>query len=42
MKNKLKELKKFNQMSNFQRMYSEHKNPTKFYVLRNLFNKNDF
>ena len=42
MKTKLKELKKFNQMSNFQRMYSEHKNPTKFYVLRNLFNKNDF
>ena len=42
MKNKLKELKKFNQMSNFQRMYSEHKNPSKFYVLRNLFNKNDF
>ena len=42
MKTKLKELKKFNQMSNFQRMYNEHKNPTKFYVLRNLFNKNDF
>ena len=42
MKNKLKELKKYNQMSNFQKMYNESKNQTKFYVLRNVFNNNDF
>ena len=42
MRNKLRELKKFNQMSNFQKMYNESKNPTKFYVLRNVFNNNDF
>jgi len=42
MKNKLKELNKYNQMSNFQKMYNEAKNQTKFYVLRNVFNNNDF
>ena len=42
MKNKLKELNKYNQMSNFQKMYNEAKNQTKFYVLRNIFNNNDF
>ena len=42
MRNKLRELKKFNQMSNFQKMYNESKNPTKFYVLRNVFNNNNF
>ena len=36
------ELKKYNQMSNFQKMYNESKNQTKFYVLRNVFNNNDF
>ena len=42
MKNKLKELKKYNQMSNFKKMYNESQNQTKFYVLRNVFNNNDF
>ena len=42
MKNKLKELKKYNQINNFQKKYNEPKNPTKFYVLRNVFNNDDF
>ena len=42
MRYKLKEFKKYNQMSNFQKIYNESKNPTKFYVLRNVFNNNDF
>ena len=40
--NKLRELKKYNQIINFQKMYNESKNPTKFYVLRNVFDNKDF
>ena len=42
MKNKIKEFKKYNQMSNFQKIYKEMKSPTKLYVLRSVYNKNDF
>ena len=42
MKNKIKDFKKYNQMSNFQKIYKEMKSPTKLYVLRSVYNKNDF
>ena len=41
MRNKLRELKKYNQMYNFQKIYNKSKNP-KFFVLRNVFNNSDF
>ena len=42
MRNKLKDIKKYNQMSNFHKIYNQSKNPSKLYVLRNVFNNNDF
>ena len=42
MKNKIKDFKKYNQMSNFQKIYKEMKSPSKLYVLRSVYNKNDF
>ena len=42
MRNKLREVKKFNKMNSFQKVYNESKNPSKFHVLRNVYNNNDF
>ena len=42
MKKKIKEYNKYNQISNFQKMFKETKSPKKLYVLRNVFNNNDF
>ena len=42
MRNKLKELIKFNKMNSYQKVYNESKNHSKFHVLRNIFNNNDF
>ena len=42
MKLKLKELKKFTKMNSFQKLYNESRNPSKFHILKNVFNSNDF
>ena len=42
MRNKLKELKKYNQMYSFQKVYNKSKNQNNFFVLRNVFNNSDF
>ena len=42
MRNKLREVKKFNKMNSFQKVYNKSKNPSKFHVLRNIYNNNDF